>query len=167
VRLHEPHWGKADVDRAVMRAVELVGYYQELRARPADLSSGERKLIGLARALVLEPELLFMDEPTSALDEASAARVPEIIDALKARGCSILVASASSDFASRCADSVAILLNGKLAAFGAYDEVAKWKNPLVRAVTGRMKAREPARDSGETSVFGDISNDAVDKRDGQ
>jgi phospholipid/cholesterol/gamma-HCH transport system ATP-binding protein len=145
-RLHEPSWGKADVERAVMRAAELVGYGQDLRARPAELSSGARKLVGLARALVLDPELLFMDDPTSVLDEGSAALVPEIVDALKARGRSLLIASAASEFASRCADSVAVLLEGRLAAFGAYAEAARWADPLVRGVTGRLKARASARD---------------------
>jgi phospholipid/cholesterol/gamma-HCH transport system ATP-binding protein len=164
-RLHEPRWGNADVDRAVRRAAELVGYDQELRLRPADISSGGRKLIGLARALVLDPELLFMDDPTSILDEASAARVPKIIDALKARGCSILVASAVSDFASRCADSVAVLLNGTLAAYGVYADMVEWTDPLVRGVTGRMKARGSVADPRGASALGDIINDAGDEKD--
>jgi phospholipid/cholesterol/gamma-HCH transport system ATP-binding protein len=141
VRLHEPAWDAAEVERAVRRAAELVGCAQELRARPAELSSGERKLVGLARALVLDPELLFMDDPTSALDEASAARVPGIVDSLKSRGRSILIASAVSEFSSRCADSIAVLLDGRLAAIGSYAEAAAWTDPLVRGVTGRLKPR--------------------------
>ena len=144
VRLHEPRWGKAEVESAVRRVVEIVGYGQDLRARPADLSSGERKLIGLARALVLDPELLFMDDPTSILDEASADRVADIVEALKARGCTIFVASAASDFASRCADTVTVLLNGTLAAYGSIAEAAAWTDPKVRAITGRMRARAAA-----------------------
>jgi ABC-type transporter Mla maintaining outer membrane lipid asymmetry ATPase subunit MlaF len=147
VRLHEPRWSKAEVERAVTRAVRLVGYDEDLRVRPAELSSGEQKLIGLARALVLDPELLFMDDPTSILDEASAGRVPAIVEELKSRGRSIIVASAVSEFASRCADSVAVLLGGTLAAIGSYAEAAAWTEPRVRAVTGRLKARAaPAPD---------------------
>ena len=65
VRLHEPRWGKAEVESAVRRVVEIVGYGQDLRARPADLSSGERKLIGLARALVLDPVQGHAEEPVA------------------------------------------------------------------------------------------------------
>lgn len=144
VRLHEPAWGKAEVERAVRRSAELVGYGQDLRARPSELSSGERKLIGIARALVLDPELLFMDDPTSILDEAAAARVPEIVDSLKARGRSILIASVVSEFASGCADYVAVLLEGRVAALGAYAEAAAWTDPLVRGVTGRLRPRAAA-----------------------
>jgi phospholipid/cholesterol/gamma-HCH transport system ATP-binding protein len=143
VRLHEPLWGKAEVERAVRRAVELVGFEAELRVRPAELSSGERKLVGLARALVLDPELLFMDDPTSGLDEAAAAKVPDIVDGLKARGCSIFVTGEVSEFASRCADSVAVLIGGSLAAWGSYSEAEAWTDERVRAVTGRLKARAP------------------------
>jgi phospholipid/cholesterol/gamma-HCH transport system ATP-binding protein len=141
IRLHEPGWGKAEVERAVHRAADLVGCGQELRLRPAELSVGERKLVGLARAIVLDPELLFLDDPTSSLDEAAVARVAEIIEALKKRGRSVFVASAVSDLASRCADSVAVLLNGAFAARGVYDEAVAWTDPNVRAITGRLKPR--------------------------
>ena len=153
-RLHEPQWGKAEVERAVRRAVELVGYDQDLRARPAELSTGERKLIGLARALVLDPELLFMDDPTSSLDESSVARVADIVDALKARGRSVLIASAASEFASRCADTVAVILGGSVAARGAYAEAAAWTDPRVRGVTGRLKARAAAAPDWEGGLAG-------------
>ncbi len=140
-RLHEPSWGPADVDRAVRRAADLVGYAQDLHARPAELSAGERKLVGLARALVLDPELLFMDDPSASLDEAAAERVYDIIAALKARGRTVLIASALSELASRCADCVAVLIDGSLCAVGTYDEAVTWVDPRVRAVTGRLKAR--------------------------
>jgi phospholipid/cholesterol/gamma-HCH transport system ATP-binding protein len=141
VRLHQPRWSAAEVERAVLRAAELVGWDQDLHARPAELSTGERKLIGLARALVLDPELLFLDDPTSGLDETSAARVFDIVSSLKSRGRSIVVSSAVSELASRCADRVAVLIGGKLAACGPYDEAVSWSDPALRAVTGRLKAR--------------------------
>jgi phospholipid/cholesterol/gamma-HCH transport system ATP-binding protein len=154
-RLHKPEWGKAEVERAVRRSAEVVGYDQDLYVRPAELSTGERKLIGLARALVLDPELLFMDDPTSDLDESSAARIFEIVEALKERGRSVLVTSGISEFASRCADRIAVLLNGKLAAVGAYDEAAAWTDPGVRSVTGRLKARVRAeKPAWEDSLAG-------------
>jgi phospholipid/cholesterol/gamma-HCH transport system ATP-binding protein len=145
VRLHAPEWSKSELDRAVRRAAEIVGYGQELRARPAELSSGERKLIGLARALVLDPELLFMDDPGSGLDESSAARVSDIVVASKARGRSVFVTSAASELASRCADRVVVLIEGGIAAEGSYAEAAAWTDPRVRAVTGRLRPRAVER----------------------
>jgi phospholipid/cholesterol/gamma-HCH transport system ATP-binding protein len=140
-RLHRPDWGKVELDKAVRRAAELVGFDQDLFVRPVELSTGERKLIGLARAIVLDPELLFMDDPTSDLDEGSAARVFDLVDALKERGRTVLVTSGLSDFASRCADRIAVLLSGRLAAVGPYDEAVAWTDPRLRSVTGRLKPR--------------------------
>jgi len=143
-RLHRPEWGKAELDRAVHRAAEVAGYEQNLFVRPVELSTGERKLVGLARALVLEPELLFMDDPTSELDEGAASRVVDIVEALKGRGRSVLVTSGLSDFASRCADRIAVLIGGRLAAVGDYDSAVAWTDPALRAVTGRLKPRARA-----------------------
>jgi len=143
-RLHHPEWGRAELDRAVRRAAEVAGCDQDLRVRPVELSTGERKIVGLARALVLDPELLFMDDPTSDLDEISASRIVDIVAALKERGRTVMVTSGLSDFASRCADKIAVLVGGRLVAVGTYDEAVGWTDPALRAVTGRLKPRSRA-----------------------
>lgn len=143
LRRHEPRLGQAEVAAAVDKVGELVGLgpASALNLRPADFSAGQRKLIGLARALALDPELVFMDDPVVGLDEVSADRVIGIVEGLKARGRSLLVASSASDFAYRCADDVAVLAGGLIAARGCYDEAVAWDDPALRAVTGRLKAR--------------------------
>jgi phospholipid/cholesterol/gamma-HCH transport system ATP-binding protein len=155
VRVHEGSLGKAEVERAVRRAAELVGFAEDLHVRPAELSSGERRLIGLARALVLDPELVFMDDPEADLDEEAAERALGIIAALKERGRSLVVVGSSSDCASRFADRVAALKDGLVLAAGTYDEAAAWTDPAVRAVTGRLKSRRDERPEWATGPAGD------------
>ncbi len=144
LRIHRRGASPAEVDRAVRRAAELVGYDEDLKARPADLSQGERRLVGLARALVLDPELLFMDEPAENLDEEAVERVREIEAALKSRGRTLLVASSSSEAASRYADRVGVLKGGRLLALGGLAEAAAWTDPALRSVTGRLRPRAAA-----------------------
>jgi phospholipid/cholesterol/gamma-HCH transport system ATP-binding protein len=144
IRLHESGWSEAEIERAAQKATELVGWKGNTRERPAELSLGERKLVGIARALILDPELIFMDEPTWGIDESSATRVSEILLGLKARGRSIIVSSAASDLVSSCADTVAVLINGVLAARGPYSAAVAWDEDRLRAVTGRLKPRETA-----------------------
>jgi phospholipid/cholesterol/gamma-HCH transport system ATP-binding protein len=144
VRVHESGSSKVEVERAVRRAVELVGYDEDLKARPSDLSSGERRIIGLARALVLDPELLFMDEPFANLDEETSERVVDIVAALKERGRSLAIVTSRSDLVGRFADFVAVLGGGEVLAFGTYDEAVEWSGSAVRAVTGRLKPRSAA-----------------------
>jgi phospholipid/cholesterol/gamma-HCH transport system ATP-binding protein len=141
LRVHESGWSAAEVERAVRRAAELVGYGEDLKARPAELSSGERRLIGLARALAHDPELLFMDEPAATLDEEAAERVLGIVAALKARGRTLVVVSARSDFASSLADRIGVIKAGRLLAFGSYDEALRWEEPAIRSLTGRLRPR--------------------------
>jgi phospholipid/cholesterol/gamma-HCH transport system ATP-binding protein len=141
-RIHRKDLDAAGLSAAVRGAAELVGYAGNLRARPVDLSQGERRLIGLARALVLDPELLFMDEPSANLDEGAADRVLDIIASLKARGRSLVVASSSSRVVSRFADRVGVLGGGSLLAYGTLGEAAAWTDPALRGVTGRLKARD-------------------------
>ncbi|MEI6876347.1 MAG: ATP-binding cassette domain-containing protein, partial [Spirochaetota bacterium] len=74
VRFHTPSVGAAQLDAAVRGAAELAGYSRSLSLRPAEVSGGERRLIGLARALVLDPDILFLDEPTVSLDEEETTR---------------------------------------------------------------------------------------------
>ncbi|HET7839570.1 MAG TPA: ATP-binding cassette domain-containing protein [Rectinemataceae bacterium] len=144
IRVHDSGASRAEVDRMVHRAAEIVGYSQELRARPAELSSGERRLIGLARALVLDPELLFMDEPAANLDESAAERVTEIVGALKARGRSLLVVTSISKFAWKFADEVGVLNDGALIAYGPYADIAARTEGSLRGITGRLRPRQAA-----------------------
>jgi phospholipid/cholesterol/gamma-HCH transport system ATP-binding protein len=154
-RLHEASWGKAEVERAVRRAAELVGFAEDLRARPSELSSGERRLIGLARALVLDPPLVFMDDPLADLDEEAAERVLGIIAALKERGRSLAVVSSSSECVSRFADRVVALKDGRILASGSYDEATGWADAGVGAVTGRLRSRRDERPQWDSGLAGD------------
>jgi phospholipid/cholesterol/gamma-HCH transport system ATP-binding protein len=147
LRVHRPGLSRAEIDTAVQRAVDIVGFREELGSRPADLSTGEKRLVGLARALVLDPELLFLDEPAASLDEGSAERVYDILAQLRARGKSIVVVSGNSDFVSRYADVVGVVREGGLAAFGPYDEAVLWGGTGLSVETGRLRPRRKAGDS--------------------
>lgn len=148
IRFHDPRRSRAEVEKAVRAAMTLVGCDEELSHRPAELSSGERKLVGFARAMVLDPELIFMDEPSSSLDEESAERISVIIAGLKAQRRTIVIVTSSSDLASRVADRVGVIKAGKIIAFGSYAEAVQWSDPALRSVIGRLKPRscqeEPA-----------------------
>jgi phospholipid/cholesterol/gamma-HCH transport system ATP-binding protein len=150
VRVYEPHTGKAELDRLVHRAAGIVGYTQELKARPAELSSGERRLIGLARALVMDPELLFMDEPAANLDESGAERVRDILGALKAKGRSLVVVSSVSDLAYSFADDLGLLSDGSLLAYGPYSMVAAGADEATRGITSRLRQRIEKQSEAET-----------------
>ncbi len=100
---------------------------------PAELSGGMRKRAALARALALDPELLFLDEPTAGLDPLSANAFDELVRRLKELlGLTVLVITHDLDFLWRVADRVAFLVAGRVAGIGTMDELSRLDEPLVR-----------------------------------
>jgi tungstate transport system ATP-binding protein len=101
----------------VLKAVGLQGYANR---DATTLSGGEMQRIALARALIVEPEVLLLDEPTANLDPRSAASVEELISGLKT---TVIMASHNMNQCLRLSDRVAVLLEGRLAALGKPAEV--------------------------------------------
>ncbi len=100
---------------------------------PSELSGGMLKRASLARALVLDPELLFLDEPTTGLDPESAAEIDELVCKLRDQsGLTIVMVTHDLDLLWQAADRVAVLANGKVQATGSMQELSGSNNPAVR-----------------------------------
>lgn len=79
LRIHYPQMPSAERMRRVADAAAEVGYRRDLSLRPAELSAGEQKLIGFARAMICAPKLLFLDEWTESLDDSAANRLITLV----------------------------------------------------------------------------------------
>jgi len=100
---------------------------------PNELSGGMRKRAALARAMALDPELLFLDEPTAGLDPLSAAGIDELVRNLRdALGLTILMSTHDLDLLWRTADRVAVLGEGRILGIGSMTELAGSGHPLIR-----------------------------------
>jgi phospholipid/cholesterol/gamma-HCH transport system ATP-binding protein len=119
----------------VLSMVELPGLYE--RPTPA-LSGGQRKRVGLARAIVDQPEIVLFDEPNSGLDPMTSDAIDALIVEMKRRlGVTFVVISHDIVSTVRIADHVAMLYQGRLIAQGAPTEVARSEHPIVRRFLGR------------------------------
>jgi phospholipid/cholesterol/gamma-HCH transport system ATP-binding protein len=117
----------------VHRFLSLVGMPDTDEVMPAELSGGMRKRVGIARALVLEPEVVFFDEPTAGLDPTNARLVAELMVTLRAGVCdTAIVVTHDIEFASMVADQMAILHQGRFADVGTPAEIRASSNPDVR-----------------------------------
>ncbi|CAH1083215.1 ABC transporter ATP-binding protein [Candidatus Nitrotoga sp. 1052] len=126
--------GDALIDDIAAFKLALIGLAPETAMQyPAELSGGMLKRASLARALALDPELLFLDEPTSGLDPASASDVDKLV--LKLRDLydlTIVMITHDLDLLWQVTDRVAVLGEGKVQGVGSMEELSHVDNPAVR-----------------------------------
>ena len=114
--------------------------------RPADLSGGMRKRAALARALSLDPELLFLDEPTAGLDPIGAAKFDELVRSLsQALGLTIFLVTHDLDTLAATCDRIAVLSGGKVLAIGPLDEVRQNPDPWIQEYFSGPRGRAAVR----------------------
>ena len=113
--------------------LELVGLREHSERVPAELSGGMKKRAGLARALALDPKILFYDEPSAGLDPVTSAEIDQLIIKLnKLLGVTSVVVTHEMDSAFRIADRMVLLDRGKFIVSGTPDEMKNSADPLVR-----------------------------------
>jgi phospholipid/cholesterol/gamma-HCH transport system ATP-binding protein len=113
--------------------LELVGLREHGEKMPAELSGGMKKRAGLARAIALDPKVLFYDEPSAGLDPVTSAEIDQlIIDLNKKLGVTSVVVTHEMDSAFRIADRMVLLDRGKFIVSGTPDEMRNSTDPLVR-----------------------------------
>ena len=120
---------------------------------PSELSGGMMKRASLARALALDPELLFLDEPTSGLDPESAGEIDQLIRELRDLfGLSVVMISHDLDLLWQVAERVAVLADGKVQGSGTMDELARLDNPAIRTYFAGPRGRAAQQQSQTNST---------------
>jgi phospholipid/cholesterol/gamma-HCH transport system ATP-binding protein len=123
------------MDELAMLKIELVGLKRDAADRfPSDLSGGMVKRAALARALALDPELVFLDEPTSGLDPIGAADFDELIGTLQETlGLTVFMVTHDLDSLYSICDRIAALADGKVIAEGSLETMLKSDHPWLKA----------------------------------
>ena len=113
--------------------LEQVGLREHAERMPAELSGGMKKRAGLARAIALDPKILFYDEPSAGLDPVTSHEVDVLIRDLNRKlGVTSVVVTHEMDSAFRIADRMVLLDRGKFIVSGSPDEMEKSEDPLVK-----------------------------------
>ena len=120
-----------EIDEIIDRVLHQVGLGGDREKMPLELSGGMKKRAGLARALVLEPEILMVDEPSSGLDRITASEIDDLLIEQKRRTTMIIVTH-DVHGARRIGDRFAVLDQGRLAAFGKPEDLEEHENETVR-----------------------------------
>lgn len=118
------HLTKKQVDVAVAEALEAVGLANKSNEMPADLSGGQRKRIGIARTLILKPEIMLYDEPTSGLDPTTSAEINALINEVQERyNTSSVIITHDLTCAKNTCNRIAMLIEGTFLKVGTFEEV--------------------------------------------
>lgn len=125
---------KKDVDVAVEEVLEAVGLNDKANQMPSDLSGGQRKRIGIARTLILKPEIMLYDEPTSGLDPVTSAEIIELINEVQQKyNTSSIIITHDLTCAKNTGNRTAMLLHGKFLKVGTFQDVFNTDDEQVRA----------------------------------
>lgn len=121
---NQPKLGKAEINRAVEEVLDAVGLLQTINQMPSELSGGQRKRIGIARTLILQPEIMLYDEPTAGLDPITCLEINSLINEVQERfHTSSIVITHDLTCAKEVGNRVAMLLDGKFERVGTFEEV--------------------------------------------
>ena len=120
-------------DLVVKLKLELVGLTGFEHLKPAQISGGMKKRVGMARALALDPDILFCDEPTAGLDPVMTAVIDTLtVDLTKKLGLSAVVVTHDMTSAFRIATQMIFLFDGKIIASGTPDEIRNNPDPILQ-----------------------------------
>ena len=133
-----------EVQARVDELLKLVGLPDAKNMMPAELSGGMKKRVGLARALAMQPQIVFYDEPTAGLDPVMTMTISRLIRQTQRQfGVSSLLVTHDMESVFTSADRVAMLYNGKIVQVGTVEEIKNSTNPVVCAfISGQELKKE-------------------------
>ncbi|MHB1503356.1 MAG: ABC transporter ATP-binding protein [Acidimicrobiales bacterium] len=145
---------------------ELVGLVDHLAKLPGEVSGGMRKRAGLARALVLDPEIILFDEPDSGLDPVRVAYLDDlVVTAQRETGATFFIITHNIPSVERTADYMGLLFRSRLVAFGSKTEMTSSANPIVsQFLAGRARGPIGMDEMAESEDPGDA--EAIDELPG-
>ncbi|MGM9937908.1 MAG: amino acid ABC transporter ATP-binding protein [Candidatus Ornithomonoglobus sp.] len=128
-----------EIDKRAKELLDRVGLAEKLDAYPCELSGGQQQRVSIARALALEPKILFFDEPTSALDPEITNEILKVIKSLAQKHMTMIIVTHEIEFAKSVSDRIIFMNEGVVLEDGTPDEVINNpKNERTKAFLSKM-----------------------------
>lgn len=131
---HDKGLSKTEIETAIKEALVDVGLLDVIHKMPSELSGGMKKRIGLARALIIKPEIILYDEPTSGLDTITSREIDELIlEIQKNRNTTSIIITHDLACARITGNRIMIIKDGVINAMGSYDELKNSSDTWVKS----------------------------------
>lgn len=133
LKRNTPHITHAQVKRMVTVVLEAVGLAKTVDQMPSELSGGQRKRIGIARTLILRPDIMLYDEPTAGLDPITCTEINNLINEVQRRfHTSSIIITHDLTCAKDTGDKIVVMKEGKFVKRGTFDEVFTTQDDLIK-----------------------------------
>lgn len=130
---------KKEAREEAMKLLQKMGLEEKADAYPCQLSGGQQQRVSIARALALNPKVLFFDEPTSALDPELTGEILKVIKDLAAEHMTMVIVTHEMGFAKNVADHIIFMDQGVIAEEGTPDELFGSNNPRMKEFLGKFE----------------------------
>ena len=137
--LHVQKREKTEVEKQARSLLEKMGLGDKADAYPYQLSGGQQQRVSIARALAMNPKILFFDEPTSALDPELTGEILKVIKDLAAEHMTMVIVTHEMNFARNVADHIIFMEHGIIAEQGTPEELFHSENQRTREFLGKFK----------------------------
>lgn len=162
LQFHRRKMRPEEIRGRIQELIEEFDFRDNLQLRPASLSSGERKIVSFIRALVLDPDVLFLDEPTSFVDSATSDRMMRMLKRLKQEGKTLIAATHVPTIAAQLADRLVVLKDGEVIAQGELKDVTRSQDPRVAEILSDVLSQPAAFDGDLLDLLGGDDGKAAD-----
>jgi len=142
LRILKQGMGQKDIDGRIQSGAEMLGVRHSLQVRPAAISSGERKVISFLRAMMTDPEILFLDEPVISLDKKNRTRIHDLITELNRQKKTIITVTNDFDMARSIARNLIVLDRGAVLGKGRFDEILQDGDRDIEDIIEGIKGKE-------------------------
>lgn len=132
--------GKKEAMERADKLLKQLGLSDKKEAYPFQLSGGQQQRVSIARALAMQPKLLFFDEPTSALDPMLTAEVLKVIKELAAEKMTMIIVTHEMEFARELSDRIIFMEEGIIQQQGSPEEIFASENARIRDFIGKFKS---------------------------
>jgi len=128
------HLNRKQREHAIETVLDAVGLLQTMHQMPSELSGGQRKRIGIARTLILKPQIMLYDEPTAGLDPITSGEINNLINEVQQRfHTSSIIITHDLTCARETGDRVAMLLDGRFIRQGSFEDVFESKDERIQS----------------------------------
>ena len=138
LKYHFRDLSSKEIEKKINKTVKEIGFTDSLKLRPARLSFGEKKVISFLRAIITDPEMLFMDNPIESMDNQYKKTLFAILNKLKQKKCTMVLVSQNSQLVSYLADYLIIVKDGEVIEVGEFNNIKKSRDNYVKAILSKV-----------------------------